>query len=397
MIMKTKVSIFISFIFFCSLSANSFTIDSILDSIASNNLELKSGMATLQNYTSEVKSSNNLGDTEVGFGYMNGDNISGQKYEVSVSQGFDWPGLYIARSKANDAKIKAAEYEYQSKKLDILLQAKLLCINIISTNQKINIQTNVYNNIKQLYDEYYKGYNHGEISILDINKLKIELLNVKQNLDKIHVEKQKLIEELISLNNNQGLTNIESLSHYPAQELSDFNTYESQAKTLSPQYSLYAKLSQSSQKEVSVAKMGWLPKFSIGYKYANELGDKFNGVSVGLSMPLFSNINKVNKAKYEQLSINYEQQNYLTQEISNIKNNYAKVVYLKEQIHSYNSVLSDSSNTEMLKKALEGGQISLLNYLLELRYFLEAQQTLLNLEYEYNTILAELNKYSLLL
>ena len=50
----------------------------------------------------------------------------------------------------------------------------------------------------------------------------------------------------------------------------------------------------------------------------------------------------------------------------------------------------------MLEKALSGGQISLLNYLLELRYFLEAQQTLLDLEFEYNSILAKLNKYSLL-
>ena len=50
----------------------------------------------------------------------------------------------------------------------------------------------------------------------------------------------------------------------------------------------------------------------------------------------------------------------------------------------------------MLQKALEGGQISLLDYLLELRYFLEAQQTLLDLEFEYNTLMTDLNKYQLL-
>ena len=81
---------------------------------------------------------------------------------------------------------------------------------------------------------------------------------------------------------------------------------------------------------------------------------------------------------------------------SAIKNDYAQAVYLRSQIYSYNSVLTDSSNIEMLEKALSGGQISLLNYLLELRYFLEAQQTLLDLEFEYNSILAKLNKYSLL-
>lgn len=395
--MRTKLFLIITFFCFYTLPVNSNTLDSILDSISSNNLELKSSLAKLSNYSSEIKATNNIGDTEVGFGYMNGDNINGQKYEISVSQGFDWPGLYITRSKANKSKIKAAEYEFQNKKLEILLRAKLLCMNIINVNRKISIQTEVYNNIKQLHDEYNKGFNHGEISILDINKLKIEMLNVKQALDKTHILKQNLINELISLNNNQNLMNIESLCQYPTQALDDLNTYEIQVKTLNPEYSLYNKLSESSQKEVSIAKMGWLPKLSIGYKHANELGDKFNGISVGLSLPLFSNLNKVNKAKYEQLSINYEQQSYYTEEISNLKNNYSKAVYLKEQINLYNSALSNSVNKDMLKKALDGGQISLLNYLLELRYFLEAEQTLLDLEHEYNTILTELNKYSLLL
>jgi outer membrane protein TolC len=59
-------------------------------------------------------------------------------------------------------------------------------------------------------------------------------------------------------------------------------------------------------------------------------------------------------------------------------------------------VLESGNNEKMLQKALEGGQISLLDYLLELRYFLEAQQTLLDLEFEYNTLMTDLNKYQLL-
>lgn len=101
-------------------------------------------------------------------------------------------------------------------------------------------------------------------------------------------------------------------------------------------------------------------------------------------------------AKSEQISAEYGRQDTEIEMNSAIKNDYAQAVYLRSQIYSYNSVLTDSSNIEMLEKALSGGQISLLNYLLELRYFLEAQQTLLDLEFEYNSILTKLNKYSLL-
>ena len=145
-----------------------------------------------------------------------------------------------------------------------------------------------------------------------------------------------------------------------------------------------------------MAKLGWLPKFSVGYKFANELGDKFNGIEVGMALPIFSNINKVKIAKSAQLSAQFNEQDILTETSTEIKSNYAQVVYLKSQIYSYNAILKDSTNLDLLKKALDGGQITLLNYLLELRYFLEAEQTLLDLEFEYNSILTSLNKYSLL-
>ena len=344
----------------------------------------------------DIKTSNNLGDTEIGFEYQNGANINGQKYGISVSQGFDWPGMYMARSKANNAKIKAAEYEFQIDKLDILFTAKQLCLNVINANRKIKAQTQIYNGIKQLSAEYEKGFKHGEISILDINKLKIELLNVKQALDKSIVERNNLIDKLTALNGNKSIANIESIDVYPNQELHAFETYTNEFSSLDPKLNYEAQILNSSNKEVTMAKLGWLPKFSVGYKYANELGDKFNGFEIGMALPLFSNINKVKTAKSTQLSAEYNEQDILAEKTAEIKSNYAQAVYLRSQIHSYNTVLSDTANHEMLRKALDGGQITLLNYLLEIRYFLEAEQTLLDLEFEYNSVLTTLNKYNLL-
>ena len=45
--------------------------------------------------------------------------------------------------------------------------------------------------------------------------------------------------------------------------------------------------------------------------------------------------------------------------------------------------------------ALTEGQISILDYLGEMAYFLEARQDYLDLQYRYNQALAELNKYTL--
>lgn len=393
--MKIRLFIIIS-IALSAFYSHALTINSVLDSIAANNTELKAMGADTQSKIAAIKASNNLGDTEIGFEYQKGDNVDGKKYGFSISQGFEWPGIYIARAKANKSQISATEFEYLSKKLEILLSAKHLCLKIINSNKKIKTQTEIYNNIKQLYDKYEKGFKHGEISILDINKLKIELLNVKQELHRSVTERNSFIEMLTCLNGYNTISGIESVCSYPVQELYSIETYENHITTLDPEYNLSNAVLSSSEKEVSMAKMGWLPKFSIGYKYANELGDRFNGVDVGISLPIFSNRNNVSKAKAAKTALLYTTQDVLSSKMAQIKADYAQVVYLKEQVYSYSAVLSDSSNTEMLKKALNGGHISLLNYLMELRYFLDAQQSLLDLEYEYNYVLTTLNKYQLL-
>lgn len=376
-------------------SINAATLDDVLGSIANNNIELKKLEASQKSQIAEIKTSNNLEDTQLEFEYQKGDNVDGNKHGFGISQGFDWPGMYLERAKSNKSLINAAGHEYSAQRLNILLNAKQVCLKIINSNRKIQAQTEVYNNIAQLSAEYDKGFKHGEISILDINKLKIELLNVKQTLDRTKTERAMLIEELTALNGNQPIAGIESINSYPEQSLESIETYESQLAA-DPENMLNSTLIESSKSNVTMAKMGWFPKFAIGYKYANELGDKFNGLTLGMSLPLFSNKNKVNVAKTELIAAEYNQMNISTDKSAKLHADYSQAVNLKSQIHAYNNVLSDSSNKEMLKKALDGGQITLLNYLLELRYFLEAQQTLLDLEFEYNSTLANLNRYNLL-
>ena len=104
-IMKSKLLITFAIASIFSLTANAITVESVLDSIESNNIHIKARIAEIKGKTSEIKSSNNLGDTEFGFEYQKGDNVEGNKYGFSVTQGFEWPGMYITRAKANKSKI----------------------------------------------------------------------------------------------------------------------------------------------------------------------------------------------------------------------------------------------------------------------------------------------------
>ena len=53
------------------------------------------------------------------------------------------------------------------------------------------------------------------------------------------------------------------------------------------------------------------------------------------------------------------------------------------------------NNNELLNKALQLGEISSLQYFMELNYYYDSYDNFLNLESDYYQVIAELNKYQL--
>lgn len=373
-------------------------IDGIMNEIATNNLELKASEMNIQSDKMTIKATNNLSDPTAEMEYLFGNKGLGDKWGFGISQSFDWPGTYSARGNANKSRINALSYVGEMKRLEILLKAKQICIDIINVNKLIAAQKEIYDNVKSLYDQYTKGFNHGEISILDINKLKLELLSSNQKLDEYNSQKNVLIESLRGVNGNAEINaeTLATLNTYPVSNLESLSYYTEKINKYDPEANFYINTTEANKKDVITSKMGWAPGFTVGYKYSNELGEKFNGFTVGISIPLFSNRNKVNATKAKYIADTYSQQNVIISKQTQANAQYSQLLSLSMQIDAYKVVLNDNQNINVLNKALSGGQITLLNYLMEVRYFLDAQNTLLGIEYSFNQILADLDRYNLL-
>ena len=125
------------------------------------------------------------------------------------------------------------------------------------------------------------------------------------------------------------------------------------------------------------------------------MGDHFNGISMGVSLPVFSNRGKKSAARASVFAAEMDAsftQNALE---SNIATCHQRATALKNQIGVYDNALSSTDNIAVLNKALNGGEMSLLNYLQELRYFVEAQAVMLSLQNDYNKTLAQLWQYTI--
>ena len=395
--MRTKI-ITAVFALFLVQNATADNFNDILTEISGNNYELRTIESEYNAASEDIKSTNNLGSTNFDFEYHFGDKNVGNKYGFGISQSIDWPGLYYSRNKAINAQISALEYVAQNKQLELLVSAQNICLEIINLNKQIVLKSRIEEDMARMKTLYMKGFEQGEISILDVNKLKIELLNIKQAKNALVRQRAALVENLKALNGKKSIekSRILSMSEYPEFEILPLQEYITTLASVDPEYKYYSSMAEAGKRNVSVAQRQWYPSFNIGYKFFNELGVKFNGIFAGISIPIFSNRNKVASAKATQIAYNFSEQTMIVSKNAKISASYVQIQSLEEQIKGYNDALEDGNNIKVLKKALKGGQITLLEYLTELKYFIEAETNLLNLEFEYNSILADLNKYKLL-
>ena len=70
------------------------------------------------------------------------------------------------------------------------------------------------------------------------------------------------------------------------------------------------------------------------------------------------------------------------------------IVYLNREIGLYSSVLKDSNNIRLLDMALKSGHITLIEYLLQVNYFMDAHKYLLEIMRQKAIGMSELSQWS---
>ena len=122
---------------FISYSAAAQDMESVLESVERNNVQLQSLRAANDAAKLETKMQNNLGDPSIEYSpfWAKGtDGISSS--ELVVSYGFDFPTQYVSRSRAGKLQRSAIDGQYQVERRNVLLQAKKLCLDIVFLSRK---------------------------------------------------------------------------------------------------------------------------------------------------------------------------------------------------------------------------------------------------------------------
>ena len=133
-----------------------------------------------------------------------------------------------------------------------------------------------------------------------------------------------------------------------------------------------------------------LPKFTAGYMSEKIVGEHFQGITVGMSIPLWENKNRTRQAKAQLQATEAIFEDSKLQFYNRLQTLYQKTFALQKNARRIRQSLENNNNEPLLKKALDAGEISLLNYLLEIEYYYNAVNKALEAERDFELAVAEL-------
>ena len=317
----------------------------------------------------------------------------GSKTGISVRQQFDFPTAYRHRNQLSLARNEQLQWEYRQVRSDVLLEARLTLIQYVHVAAMLNQLLSRRAHAQGIADAYARMYELGEANIMDYNKARLNLLDISQRVQQLTLDQNRLQASLEALNGGKPLGALPA--SYPLLILPDsFENWMDVMKERNPGLLWYHQEVIISQREEQLQKAVNLPSFHVGYVSEMLTHEQFRGFAVGLSVPLWENKNTLRSARAHtqvlQLQLSHLQLEYYLE----LKSEHARLQGMLETFAGYQDLLGKLDHSQQLARAHEAGEISLTQYLLELSYYYQGMDTLLEMEWELQKGWAALNKYS---
>lgn len=370
--------------------------DKVLNTIVDNNYAIKYGEMTRLASIADMKAENTVEPPEVSFENLWGSRGIGDKRNFSVSQSFDWPGIYSARREAIRKSETAMQFLKESELLDVRMDVRLLLIDIIYAKQRLNTSRKICEGLAELSASYKKAAEDGSATRLDYNKSVIERINAERELKLLEGEYATLLSSLRTMNGGKDVSGLIEIlgDNYPLVDLASLRPDVETLRQKDPSQAAAMASIDVQKSLIKIENRALLPGITLGYLHEWEMGDNFNGFSVSLSLPFLTGKKKVNAAKMKLTTLEIEKEMSLIRLGNELMGEYENACSLRKLLDEYEEVVCGNSNIALLKKALDGGQINFMTYMQEVNFFLTAHRDFHEVLYKYNVSLARLQRYN---
>lgn len=281
-------------------------------------------------------------------------------------------------------------------------EAEQRLINLIGARRELMMLQEIHENFDSLTVSYTRAWEKGEVTILDLNKIKIEHARASAADRDAQGKVAALTAEIVALSGGDiSADELVSLVDYPMYHLPESghgcrpeDGMMEKVVRDSPQFKVLAAQERVAAEKSGLASKERFPKLTLGYVHAYEDGNHFNGLSAGLTLPVFSRKSSKLAAEAEEYAVKSGNMMKTQEMIATANADCARAHTLQRQLAMLGPAVENTNNTRLLKMALEGGEISLLEYLQETSYFVDAAREYNAARLEYALILASLARWS---
>jgi outer membrane protein TolC len=305
-----------------------------------------------------------------------------------IEQEIDFPTVYFKRNKVSKLSSIQLDNEYVRIRQYLLSEAKKEYYNAVYLQKQADILKLRLEGLKTLLKAWEKRLASGDISIIEMNKIRLEYSMYKNTYSQNMI---LLNEQLAKLKLYCGEDIILDKKRHSLLEMSKLDLIQAY-RTKGSDILIAKNDIDISKAKMQLSKAVGLPTFSIGFESEESAGVKFQGPTLGMSIPLWQNKNKVKaaKARMEYSQISYAAAD--TRMIMEIASKWESLKSLKNMLELMNENFDTANSLSLLEKSLKTGNISIIEYFNQLEIVYNIEDKLLSQKNEYNILHTDLYK-----
>lgn len=369
----------------------------VLSQIEKNNTALQALRKRTEADQYGYKAERALDAPEVGFDYLWSSPADvGTRKDISVTQSIDVAALAGARGKLADSRTELSDIQYNIERQKVLLEAKQLYIRIVYCNAVNAELSSRIARSEQIEAAYRDMQARGETDMIEVNKAHLAYLSQKNALSRNLVERESLLSELQGLNGGEPVEVNASVISTDEVLPADFGAWYAEASQQIPELAYMKKNVDVNAAEARTAKMANYPSLTAGYMAELVKGSNFRGLTLGLSIPIWSVRSKVRRANASCEAAKLEERDAVTKTYNSFKALYDRAKGLQEISAELSSSLAVSTEAMALTEhKLKAGDISLIDNIMELSLYYSLADEALATSCDYALALAELYAWNL--
>lgn len=355
--------------------------ESWMAQIAQNNTTLKALHRQMQASVLANGSNLCLPDPEAEVAYLVGTPKGvPNRTNVSLTQSLDWDVLLGRRRALAKANNQVAYNDYRLAVQQVLTEADEQFTSLVYYNKlcgELLQRQTLAEEIERLYQQKFE---RGDINQLEVNKVRLNASVCRADWARANNERQQILANLQRLNGGHAVAFTDTVYPLAGKALPPLVDFQSALAGSLAVQTAQAAVAQS-EAEIKVAKAEGLPALTVGFQGEYIKQNNYSGLSLGFTVPIWGNSRKkIRKAEAELAANRLTVDDVIYQERAQVAKLYASAQQLQQAANALQKDMQLMNNDQLLRRSLELGQISLLDYLLELSFYYTARTSQLEAE-----------------